>query len=92
MGKVEVELKKKQVRKNNDYHEVFGTAQGKRVLHDLMKTHYVLSTTHVPMDGIATAHNEGERNAVIRILTILKTSPARMQRLMEEASNDVEEY
>lgn len=89
MARIEEALKKKQIRKSGDYHHVFSSVEGKRVLHDMMKAHYVLSTTHVPNDMVATAHNEGERNAVIRILAILKVTPAKMQRLMEEATDDV---
>lgn len=88
MAKVEEELKKKVVRKNNDYHSVFSSIEGKRVLQDMMKTHYILQTTHVPNDPIATSHNEGERNCVLRILSILKISPAKMQRMMEQADEN----
>lgn len=88
MAKVENDIKRKQLRKLEAYHRAFTGPEGKIVLHDLIKTHYILQTTHVPMDPVATAHNEGERNAVIRILSILKTTPAKMQKMMEEASDE----
>jgi hypothetical protein len=83
-----VGIEKKQMRKCEAYHRIFSSPDGKIVLHDMMKTHYVLSTTHVNNDPISTAHNEGERNAVIRILAVLKVTPAKMQRMMEEATDE----
>ncbi len=81
-------LEKKQLRKCEAYHRIFSSPDGKIVLHDMMNNHYVLSTTHVNNDPISSAHNEGERNAVIRILAILKTTPAKMRQMMEEATDE----
>ena len=54
-----------------DYQVVFGSVAGKRVLIDLMKTHYVLNSTFHENQSV-TCFREGERNAILRILTILK--------------------
>ena len=81
-------IQRKQLKRLEAYHSVFTSPNGKIVLNDMMKAHFVLQTTHVPMDAVATAHNEGERNAVIRILSILKVTPQKMQRMMEEASEE----
>jgi len=61
----------KQVDRLQDYHTLFNTALGKRVLNDMMSTHYVMNSTFHENPGI-TALREGERNVVLRILTILK--------------------
>jgi hypothetical protein len=61
----------KTVQRLADYQKVFGTAEGKRVLNDLMDTHYFASSTFDPCP-YKTALREGERNAIIRIFALLK--------------------
>lgn len=68
-----------------DYKRVFGTEQGKRVLHDMMVAANVLS----PMmskgaRGEDLLFSEGQRNVVLRILTFLKTDPEKLIQLMKE--------
>lgn len=63
--------RRSEVERLQDYHTVFNTVAGKRVLNDLMKTHYVLNSTFNENQSV-TFFREGERNAILRILTILK--------------------
>lgn len=56
------------------YHNVFGAANGKLVLEDLQKAHFINGpmTSH-PIDPYALAYNEGQRNVVLRIMSILES-------------------
>lgn len=60
------------------YRSVFGTPAGKAVLMDMMKSNHVLDSTFVPGDPCLTALREGERNAVLKVLTILKINPEKV--------------
>lgn len=70
----------KQLDKIQAYKDVFGTAQGKIVLDDLMQMHYVLNST---FDKDANTNkiilNEGERNVVLRILSLMKMNTKKLQ-------------
>ena len=56
-----------------EYYNVFmQSPSGRKVLADMKNAHYYFSSTFDP-DPHITALREGERNAVLRILTILKT-------------------
>ena len=71
------------VAKLQDYHTVFGSVAGKRVLNDLMKTHYVMNSTFHENQNV-TCLREGERNAILRILTILKLDINHIRERIEE--------
>lgn len=80
----------KQTAKPKDYKKTFGTESGKRVLYDLIDSHFVMRPTFVPNDPYATARNEGERNVVLRIITMLNTDPEKIKQLIEESNNYVQ--
>lgn len=65
------------------YQKVFDTEEGKIVLLDLMRTHRMFSSTFVK-DPYEMAFNEGERNAVLRICTLLKLDVAKLRERMRE--------
>lgn len=88
MAEVAPEVKKKQLQRVTDYKFIFKTTEGRRVLYDLMRAHNVMQTTYVANDPIAMAIREGERNAVLRILTILKMNPRQMERFIEAANDE----
>ena len=71
-----------------DYKSAFGSKPGERVLLDMMRAHFLLSTSYVKDDPYESARREGERNVVIRILEKLKTDEKRFEKLLEEANND----
>jgi hypothetical protein len=58
-----------------DYRMVFGSAEGKRVIHDLIARHYVLGSTFAG-DPITMAHNEGQREVVLHILRYMQMKPS----------------
>ena len=54
-----------------DYHIAFEVSDtGRRVLEDMMEAHHFMDSSFTP-DPYTTAFNEGERNVVLRILTVL---------------------
>lgn len=63
--------RKKEPATPEEYYNTFSQSpSGRHVLTDMMKAHHVLSSSFEP-DSYATAFREGERNTVLRILTIL---------------------
>jgi len=71
-----------------DYQITFGTEHGKRVLMHMMKVHNVLGTCFVKGDPCESALREGERNVVLRILTLLKQDPIALLKRIEENERD----
>jgi len=70
-----------------DYRMVFGTPEGRNVLHDLMKHFNVLSSTlkrTPPQDPLQMAFNEGGRNAVLFIMTKIKMDPKKLEQLIDQ--------
>jgi hypothetical protein len=65
------------------YQAAFSTKDGEKVLFDLMKEHYVLGATF-SKDPLEMAFREGERNVVLRILTIMKTNVEELSKKIEE--------
>lgn len=84
----EKEMAKKQVARITDYKKVFESESGKRVLYDLMGTHFFLRTSFVKNDPYETALREGERNVVIRILQRLNMDSARLKEFIERADKN----
>lgn len=83
--------KKRQVDRVVDYREVFGSDTGKRVLYDLIKQHNVLQSTFDPNPNLH-AFKEGERNTVLRILTLLKIDPIQLDQLIDKGRAIEESY
>ena len=54
---------------------VFGSAEGKRVLHDLIARHYVLGSTFQRRANYNGAINEGQREVVLHILRYMQMKP-----------------
>jgi len=65
------------------YKHVFATEDGKKVLHDLMKTFHIFHST---MDASAheMAYNEGERSVVLRILRTINTDPSELEKVLNQ--------
>ena len=58
--------------KPEDYNSCFEVSpSGKKILEDMKKAHHFYNSTFSP-DPYTTAFKEGERNVVLRILTILQ--------------------
>lgn len=63
------------------YYNVFvQSPTGHVVLTDMMKAHSVLTSTFVKGDPYETALNEGARNVMLRILTILEKYEGRFEK------------
>lgn len=77
----------KQVDKVIDYKVFFGTSEGKEVLYDLMKSSNMLQSSF-STDPYEMAFNEGQRNVVLRILTILKTDPMELKKFIEAREHE----
>jgi hypothetical protein len=58
-----------------DYRIVFGSPEGKRVLHDLIARHYVLGSTF-SSEATIMAHAEGQRDVVLQVLRFMQMRPA----------------
>lgn len=71
-----------QIKLLEDYRTVFSSAAGSRVLNDLMRTHRIMDSTFCK-DPMEMALREGERNAVLRILAILKINPNTIRERIE---------
>ena len=78
---------KKRVAKISDYKNTFNSQQGRRVLADMLAENKCLSTSFVKEDPYLTAFNEGQRNVVLRILTILQVDTTQLLKLIEETDN-----
>jgi hypothetical protein len=80
-------LKKDQKQLLMDYHQVFNYEAGKRILYDLMLVGHILHPSYVKGDSHEMAFREGERNMVLRILNILKTTPEQFDQRIKEREN-----
>lgn len=79
---------KDQVQRTLDYKRVFGSEEGKRVLWDMMTAGHMLHSTRVPGDPTETLFREGERNTVLRVLTILEQDPAELRKMIKERKDN----
>ena len=77
-----------------DYKRVFSTAPGKRVLADLMQEGHLLAPTMTDSNNPNIIYfNEGKRNIVLFIMSILKLDVEKLrQQIDEESKNDNIEY
>ncbi len=77
----------RQIAKISDYKLVFNSPHGQRVLMDMMKNHRMLSSSF-DSDPLKMALYEGERNVVLRILSMLKIDIQELHKRIEENSNE----
>jgi hypothetical protein len=66
-----------------DYRICFSSEQGGRVLKDLEKVLHLFEPTYHPADSHETAFREGERNALLYILSMAKL-PEEREKIVEE--------
>ena len=67
-----------------DYKAVFGSAQGKRVLHDILKGAHVIEPSYVRGDAHETSFREGERNNALRIMARLNMDVTELNKRIAE--------
>jgi hypothetical protein len=82
----------RQYAKALDYKRTFESKSGQRVLQDLMDVHHMLRLSFDEKNPQVTAFREGERNVVIRILSILKTDIEKLKVHIEEIERNAREY
>lgn len=71
------------------YQDVFNSASGTKVLLDLMKTHNMLNSSF--NENVNTViFKEGERNVVLRILSILNTDVSSLLERIKQHEQDME--
>ncbi len=71
------------------YKNVFESHEGQLVLKDLMKAHHMLAPSFKG-DAVKAVFSEGERNVVLRILTILKTDVGQLLERINANARDEE--
>lgn len=76
------------IRRRQDYRRVFGGEPGQRVLRDLMRRHFVLSSTQIPGDSHESAFNEGRRAVVLDVLAALRADEEQLRQLNEGISDE----
>tara|TARA_Y100000356_G_C11042294_1_gene174238 strand:+ start:185 stop:451 length:267 start_codon:yes stop_codon:yes gene_type:complete len=81
----------KQVDLAIDYKAVFSTEEGERVLFDLMKNNFMLAPTFTSCVH-EMALREGSRNAILRILSILKVNPEELRKHITRGMEREHEY
>lgn len=92
MAQKKIAPEKKYLAKVSDYKNVFTSAQGKRVLEDLCRNHFVFSTSFVKGDPYESARREGERLVVLRILTHLQIDLLKFEKIIEEEQKNGRRY
>jgi hypothetical protein len=63
---------------------VYATAEGKRVVQDLLREGGILSVSHVPGDSYSTAFAEGKRAMALHVAERLRWSEGELLRLAEQ--------
>lgn len=71
------------LRRRQDYRMIFGGEQGKRVLADLMRRHFVLRSTQIAGDSHETAFNEGRRAVVLDIMQAVGEKEDKLREITE---------
>jgi hypothetical protein len=78
---------KKVVEQVASYQQTFSSEPGKKVLLDLMDVHHMSRPTFVGGGSDLTSYREGERSVVLRILSILGTTPEKLDSLLKQKEN-----
>lgn len=70
------------------YRDFFKTDDGKKVLADLARRHFVFTTTHVPRDSDYSAFNEGRRTVILDIMSLVNIPIEDLEKLGRKADDD----
>jgi hypothetical protein len=84
-------INKKKLDKVASYQATFNSPDGKKVLYDLIKNHNILNSTF-SKDPNEMILKEGERNVVLRIMSILKIDPAKLLEEIEKSISQDNQY
>lgn len=72
-----------------DYRKLFSSDVGKRVLNDLIAQHYVMSSTYVRGDALDMAFREGQRNVILRIMSVMNYDAEKVDKMIKESNEHV---
>lgn len=78
----------RRARLHEAYKAVFGSADGKRVLADILKHAGVLETSMIAGDAHMTAFNEGKRALALGVLGELRWNPMDLLALAEQRGDE----
>ena len=81
----------KQLKRVTAYQEVFNSAKGKEVLFDLMRSHHMMGSSF-DKDHAEHARREGERNVVLRILSLLQVDAMDLANKYKQLQESEENY
>ena len=70
------------------YQGVFGTPEGRMVLHDLLREGGMLKTSHVLNDPADTAFREGKRAMALHLVGRLRWSESELLALAQQRTTD----
>jgi hypothetical protein len=73
------------------YKRLFESEDGQVVLYDMMQAGHMLAHNH-SSDPYTSAFKEGERNAILRVLTILETDIHKLREQMKQYSAQREQW
>jgi Mn-dependent DtxR family transcriptional regulator len=79
--------------RHRHYQRCFNTEDGKEVLKDLLRTHWMMTSTYnnkANRDEMLV--REGERNVVLRILSHVTQDPERVLKQIKEMDRGADEY
>ena len=72
-------------RRKVQYKEFFSTDDGKEILADLARRHFVHTSTFVPHDTHHSAFNEGRRSVILDIISLVNIPMEELDKLNRKA-------
>ena len=74
-------------RRKVQYKEFFSTDDGKEILADLARRHFVHTSTFVPHDTHHSAFNEGRRSVILDIISLVNIPMEEFDKLNRKAED-----
>lgn len=89
IGEATKRVAEKTLKRAETYKRAFSTPDGKAVLLDLMKEHYMMSSVYQGReDAHGIAFRDGQRNVVLRILTTMELDVGEIYLLLKQGEDD----
>lgn len=89
-AKTQIEKARKQLTVRRAYQNIFGSPEGKMVLHDLMREHDLLSVPR-SLDHAQLSYEAGAQSVLKRIFVYLNTDIATLEERIKEYVQTVDE-
>ena len=74
-------------RRKVQYKEFFSTDDGKEILADLARRHFVHTSTFIPHDTHHSAFNEGRRSVILDIISLVNIPMEELDKLNRKAED-----